>query len=174
MPLTRQQKETRVAEITDALQGAKSVAMISYQGTTVFELETLRKDVRKNGGRVIVAKSNLLSLALDRAGKSGLTSGLTIPVAIVAAYEDEVLPVKAIAGFSKDHPTIAFVGGMLDQMVLDAAQMKALAKIPSKNELIAKTVGTIKAPLSGFVGVLSGTVRGFVNVLHQRSQKLAS
>lgn len=175
MPLTRQQKEARVGELTDALKQAKSVAVVSYQGTTVFELEELRAEIRKANGRVIVAKSNLLKRSLADAGLPALPDEqLVVPVATIVAFEDEVLPVKAIAGYAKKHPTIAFVAGMLSGQVLDEKQMKALALIPSKLELIAKTVGSIKAPLSGLVGVLSGNLRGFVSVLNQRAQKMSA
>ena len=87
-------------------------------------------------------------------------------ISLAVSEKDEVAPAKLIAKFIKDNENMAILGGLLGQEWMEVDRVQSLAKLPSKEELIAKTVGTIKAPLNGLVNVLAGNLRGLVNVLN--------
>jgi len=86
-------------------------------------------------------------------------------IATVFGYEDEVAPAKILDEFKKSHESVELMGGVLEDRFIDAEKVKALAKLPSKPELYAKIVGSLNAPISGFVNVLAGNLRGLVTVL---------
>jgi len=93
-------------------------------------------------------------------------------VAVVFGYEDEVAPAKIVAEFQKEHEDkVGFIAGILENKLLNAEEVSALSKLPSKRELYAKIVGSINAPVSGFVNVLAGNIRGLVNVLKAVEEK---
>ncbi len=111
-----------------------------------------------------MAKRNLLYIALKDKGIE-LTPE-EIDGAVAVAYgQDEVTPAKIISEFKKDHDQVEFYGGILENAYIDQAQVAQMATLPTKQELLAKVVGSLNAPVSGFVNVLAGNMRGLVNVL---------
>jgi large subunit ribosomal protein L10 len=101
-------------------------------------------------------------------------STFTGPMALAMGFEDEVAPARVIFQYAKKHDALEIVGAITgDGQVLDAAQVKALANLPTREQLIAQVVGTIAAPLSGFVGVMSGNVRSIINLLNALQEKQA-
>jgi large subunit ribosomal protein L10 len=119
-----------------------------------------------------VVKKTLLKKAFSELQYPGSElENLKGNVSIATSSQDEVAPAKALDAFIKDNEMVSFVGGILEQQWIGADKVKALAKLPSRDQLIAQTVGTIKAPLSGFVNVLAGNLRGLVNVLKAVGEK---
>lgn len=170
MPKNRAQKAQQLEAITNAL-GRKGVVFFSHSGLKVAEMETLRKDLRKENSSVIVSKRNLLLLALKQKGIEADTSNLNGAIA-VATGDDEVTPAKLVATFKKKHEAVSFYGGLLENRFMNAVEVEQLSSLPSKQELLAKMVGSLQAPISGMVNVLAGNLRGLVNVLDAvRSQK---
>lgn len=165
MPLTRAQKETLVASVTEKLGKQKSLVFSLYQGLTAFEVSELRRELRKVGAEMQVVKNTLLLKAMKDAGIA--TDGLTLegPIAVTYSYEDEVAGAKALAAFAKKHQVLKVQSGVLANKLLSEKEVKALAALPTKQEMLAKTVYTIKAPITSFVGVLSGSMRKFVRAL---------
>lgn len=167
MAKSKQQKELTLADLTGQLASAKSVVFADFRGLTVKEATEFRNKARKEDVRVLVAKKTLMRLAFEKAGYEGIDpSKLDGALVMVTGMSDEVAPAKLAADFSKEHENLKIVAGVLERKHVDAAAIKALAKLPGKQELLAKLVGTINAPVSGLVNVLAGNLRGLVNVVN--------
>jgi large subunit ribosomal protein L10 len=176
MAKSRKQKELTLGSLTEQLGKAKSVVFADMQGLTVKDATSFRNKARKENVGVLVAKKTLMRLAFKEAGYDGVDpSGLQGSLVLVTGFDDEVAPAKLAADFGKDHEALKIVAGVLERKLVDASAIKALSKLPSKPELIAKAIGSIRAPLSGMVNVLSGNLRGLVNVLNAvKDQKAAA
>jgi len=175
MPKTRIQKQEVLRSVEEKIKRSKSVIFASFNALGVKENEALRKNLSKAGSEYLVAKKTLLNIAFkDRNIQDLDIRSFDGKVAAVFGYEDEVAPAKVIHDFKKgSEDKIAFVGGVLDGKYLSKEQVGALALLPSKNELYAKIVGSLNAPISGFVNVLAGNLRGLVNVLKAIEEKKA-
>lgn len=175
MALTKEKKNEVVAEVSDLLSASRLTVVAAYQGTTVKAMQELRRQASDNGTSVKVIKNRLVVKAIkdNDALKDIDTSALNGMLMYAFNSEDEVAPAQALATFAKKQPTIKFIGGITaDGNFIDADEVKTLASLPSKDQLRAQLVGTIGAPLSGFVNVLSGNVRGVLNVLNARAEQL--
>lgn len=167
MPKTKLQKEEILRTLTEKIKQSKSIVFTSFNALGVKDNEALRSKLREENGEYYVAKKTLLELAFKDQKIEGLeVRGLDGKVAAVFSYGDEVAPTKALFNFSKDKgDKIVFLGGILDNKFLDQAAVESLAKLPGKLELQAKLVGSLNAPISGFVNVMAGNLRGLVTVL---------
>ena len=165
MPKTREQKEKLIAGLTEKFGKAKSAVLFDYKGLKVKETEDLRKLLRDKSAEVIISKNTLVKIALSNTGIVVRDDILDKPLAIAFAYEDEIIPVKEIDLFAKKHEALEILGGIIENQFIDEFAVSRLAKLPSREELYAKMVGSIAAPLSGMVNVLAGNIRGLVTVL---------
>ncbi len=166
MAVSKQQKQEIVRDLQHKIKRAKSVVFTKFFGVGANDINTLRRKIKESGSEYTVAKKTLVDVAFADSKIDGLkTKEMEGEVATVFGYEDEVAPAKILDEFKKEHNGIELVGGVLENKFIDAAQVQALAKMPSKPELYAKIVGSIKAPISGFVNVLNGNLRGLVIVL---------
>lgn len=166
MAKSRQQKKKIIEKLTKELSASKSVVMADYQGLSVHETEDLRRQLHEQGAVLRVVKNKLAAIALEN---SDLDASLdaTGQTAYAIGLEDEVAPAKVLYDFAKKHEALELKSGLLGSKELSLEEVQSLAQLPSKEEMIAKTVGTIKAPITGFVNVLGGNLRGFVSVLGQ-------
>lgn len=173
MPKTKEQKRTILKELSDKISRAKSIIFTKYNALTVKENEDLRIKLRKENNEYYVAKKTLFGLAFKDKAISGLDiKSFGGQIAAIFGYEDEVSPAKIVGRFKKDKEgKIEFIGGILENKYLCADEVSNLAILPSKNELYGKIVGSINAPVSGFVNVLAGNIRNFVNVLKAVADK---
>jgi large subunit ribosomal protein L10 len=175
MPKSKQQKVEIVDSLSDKIAKAKSVVFAQFGALKVKEAEDLRKKLKAEKSEIYVAKKTLFNVAFKKSGLENLNvREYDGRVAAVFGYEDEVAPAKVLANFKKDKDKaekINFLGGILENKVIDAAQVTALAALPSKQELYAKLVGSINAPVSGFVNVLAGNLRGLATVLKAIGEK---
>ena len=167
MAKSRQDKEVAVQALTEDFKKMKSAVFADFQGLNASEVEELRTKCVKAGLRYRVAKKTLVSLALKQAGLSIDPKSVMGSLTTVIGFEDEVAPAKLLADFAKAHEALKIKAGILESVLVDTKAVMALAKLPSKQELIARVVGSIRAPLSGFVNVLAGNLRGLVQVLSQ-------
>lgn len=163
MSKTRQQKAELLQAIEQAI-AAKGVVFFSHAGLKVADFEDLRKKLRSEKGTITVAKRNLLLLALKNKGLTVESKDLPGAMA-VAVGDDEVVPAKVVATFRKTHEQVELHGGILENKFMGAAEVKQLATLPGKTELLSKIVGSMNAPVAGFVNVLAGNLRGLVTVL---------
>lgn len=174
MQQTRQQKEALVKEVAEKIKGAKALVFANYNGVNVKDLTGIRKELRKSGSTWQVLKKTLLSLALKDAGIDVDARKLGGQIG-VAFSKDEVAAAKTFSEFLKANKetTLSIEGGTLGTKSLSVEEIKALAKLPSQDELRAILVGTLQAPISGFARVLSGNLRGLVQVLKAIEEKKA-
>jgi large subunit ribosomal protein L10 len=171
MAKTKQKKEELISKLDNQLQIAKSAVIVDYKGLKVNETEELRNILRAKGVQFNVSKNTLVKIALTKHGIEFDESIFKRPVAIAFAMEDEIAPAKEIDLFAKKHEAIEILAGILENKMIDASAVKRLALLPSREELLAKMVGSIASPLSGMVNVLAGNIRGLVNVLQAVSNK---
>lgn len=165
MKQTKQQKAELIKELAEKLKVSKAVVFSDYKGLEVKDMTVLRKELRTAGVELKVLKKTLINIALKDAGIEMDAKKLEGQIAIAVSSGDEVAAAKIIAKMAKVNENLKIVGGILGTNELSADEVKALAKLPSKEELLAKLVGTLNAPVSGFVNVLAGNLRGLVNVL---------
>lgn len=167
MPKTRLQKEAILALASDRLSRAQSVVFVNIQGVKVSDMELIRDALFKDGLQLQVAKNNIFRLALKEANVEVPAEVLDQPLGVIYSYDDVVAPAKALAPFAKEVQALEIVGGIMDGTFLSVAQVNALAKLPSREQLLGQLVGTLAAPLSGMVNVLQGNIRGLVTVMGQ-------
>lgn len=166
MPKTRVQKEEFVKDLSDKLGKVKSVIFANFDHLKVLEITQLRKNFRAEGIDYVVAKKTLLKRSLEANGLNDVAvDKLPGSVATILSYTDEVAPARIVAGFAKDHEALKMVGGILEHHFVDQNAVIELSKLPSKEELLAKMVGSLASPLSGLVNVLQGNLRNFVYAL---------
>lgn len=148
-------KKQVVEEIRVKFEKAQSVVVVDYRGLKVEEVNELRKNFRTAGIDYKIYKNNLVKLAVKGTQFESLTNDLTGPNAIAFGYDDPITPAKIVADFAKTHKNLEFKSGVVEGNHCDAAGIKQIAEIPSKEVLIAKLLGSFKAPLSNFVYLLS-------------------
>ena len=133
----------------------------------VNEIQGLRDKIQKKEGDYKVIKNSLFQKALDKSELKGMELGeMKGPLALGIGFADEVAAAKEIYTFAKGKEIPKIMGGMLERKYLGEKETLALAKLPSKEELLAKVVGSINAPISGFVNVLAGNLKNLVSVLN--------
>ena len=167
----RPEKAGKVAELKDLLTSSKGVVLVDYCGLTVAEDTELRSKMREAGVKYMVAKNTFIRIAAQEAGIEGLDAYLEHNTAVAFSAEDPVAPAKILNDFSKDHKALEIKAGVLDGKVIGRDEVKAVAELPSREELLAKLVGSMQAPISGLVNVLQGTIRNFVYTLEAVRQK---
>jgi len=167
MPKSKLQKQEILRDLDQKIQKSKSIVFASFDALGVKDNEELRSKLRAEKGEYYVSKKTLLDLAFKNNKLSDLeVRNLPGKVATIFAYEDEISPAKVVFNFRKGREDkIEFVGGVLEGKFISKEEVQNLATIPSKQELYAKLVGSINAPVSGFVNVLAGNIRGLVTVL---------
>jgi large subunit ribosomal protein L10 len=172
MAKTRQQKEKEIEKLAEKLSKMKAMVFANYDGLKVKEVDELRKTLRDQGIDYLVSKKTLMKLALKKAGlKEIKVDELVGGVGLAFGYEEEVLPAKLLNDFAKTHQALKLVGGILENKFIDKAKVLELAKIPGKQELLTKTVWVIKSPISGFVNVLSGSLKSLLYALNSIKDK---
>lgn len=167
-------KEGLVAEIKDRFNGSEAVLLADYRGLTVKEMQELRVKVREVGGEIKVYKNSLTEIAIRELALPSLDEYLEGPTAFVFIDGDPVAPAKALAGFAKEHQALEVKGGLVQNRVVGADGVKALATLPSREELIAKLLGTMQNPLTGTVRVLSGPARSLATVIDAIAKQKAA
>lgn len=162
---TKDQKKNIVKDLSEKIKTSKAVVFSDFKGLKVKDMTELRKELQKEGTDMKVIKKTLIDLALKDAGIEMDTKKFEGQIAVAVSEKDEVSAAKIIAKFAKANENIKIVGGILGVKELAKEEVVALSKLPSKEELLAKLVGTLNAPVSGFVNVLAGNLRGLVQVL---------
>jgi len=167
----RDQKAQVVAEIKEKLTGYSSAILIDYRGLTVEEVTQLRKEFRNNGVDYKVYKNTLTEIAAKEVGLDDLIPFLKGPTAIAFGVKDPVAPAKVLTESMKKLKKMEFKAGVVEGKVIDVNGIKALAELPSREELIAKMLGSMNAPISGLVTVLGGTIRSLLYALNAVKEK---
>lgn len=166
MAKTKLSKEASLQDLSTHFKDAKAVVFANFQGLKVKESEELRRECRAKNVYYVATKKTLLRKALKDAGLTVDPKTFSGGVAAVFGVTDEVAPAQVIGGFAKTHEAAVIFGGLLEGAFIDAAKVTALSSLPSKQQLLGQLVGTLQAPVSGFVNVLAGNLRGLVTVLN--------
>lgn len=168
MALTKDKKAEVVKEVAELLAGSKMTVVSKYEGTSVKALQQLRRDAKANGTKAKVVKNRLVkqALAATPALKGVDASALEGMLLYAFNSEDEVAPAKAIADFAKANPTLEFVGAITaDGKFLGTDEVKALAALPSREQLVAEVVAMLLSPVSDAVSALAGNLHGLLDAL---------
>ena len=168
--MDRAQKEKVVDELGQIFESSGVVVVAHYVGLTVAEMQVLRARMRDAGGAVRVAKNKLAKIALEGkpcASISNLLTGMTV----LAYSEDPVAAAKVMEDYAKDNQKLVILGGAMGDAALDPAGVKAVAAMPSREELIASVVACIGAPassLAGAIGAPASNIAGILKTLEER------
>lgn len=168
---TLKAKEAEVAEIQEKLQKSQSVMFLDYRGLTVSEVTELRNKMRAAGVEYKVIKNTMMRRAAQEAGVEGLDEILEGPTAVAFGYEDPVAPAKILVNFIENAKKTQLKGGVLAGRAMSQAEIKDLASLPSKEQLLAKLMGSLNAPVTGLVMALSGIPRKLVYALNAIKEK---
>ena len=167
MPLKKTDKEQLVSDYSDGLAAAPHAFLLSYQGITVPQVTSLRDKVRQSGGYYEVVKNTLALRAIDGKPLGSLKEHFVGPTAVVYSSKDPVALAKALTDFAKDVPAIQFKAGLVESRAIAAGQIKDIAALPSREELLTKLVFLLQSPIVRFVRVLAAVPKSFVVVLDQ-------
>ena len=164
--MNKESKQQVVAEMHDKLQRAKAVFLADYRGMSVGQATALRDELRKAAVEYKVVKNTLLELASKDTDKEALNPYYAGPTAIALSYDDPVAAAKVLAKFAKEQTNpFTLKAGLLSGKTISAADIQALADLPSREVLIAKMLGSMQAPATNFVGVLAAVPGSFVRAL---------
>ncbi len=172
MALTKEKKNAVVEEVSSLLANSKMTVMTAYKGTPVKALQQLRRQARDNGTTLQVVKNRLVIKALQSSDtfKDIDTKLLTGMILYGFNSTDEVAPAQIIANFAKTQPTLEFVGAITAEgKFLDSTEVKALASLPSKTQLIAGVLNTLNSPVNGVISGLGGNLAGLIKALEQKA-----
>lgn len=148
-----EQKKQLVAEITERIQNAASTVVVEYRGLTVAEVTELRRALREEGVTLDVYKNTMVQRASDNLGYSELDSQLTGPNAF-AISSDAVAPARVLCKFAKKHEKLVVKGGIVDNKVVSAEEIKALSTLPNKEGMIAMLLGCLQSPIRSFAATV--------------------
>jgi len=166
MALTKSEKDDVVAEVAELLGSSKMTVVAKFQGTTVKALQGLRKDAKVNGTKVKVIKNRLVIKALQQNENLKSVEVGELQGMLLYAFnsEDEVAPAQSLNTFAKANPTLQFVGAITAEgSFIDAENVKALAGLPSKDQLIAQVIATLLSPVHDVTNALSGNLHALLD-----------
>lgn len=166
MALTKAKKQEVIDEVSKLLTNSKLTVVAQYQGTSVKQIQELRRTAREEGTAVKVIKNRLVKQALagNKIYKDADSSQLTSQLLYAFNSTDEVAPAKSLATFAKNNPTIQFVGAFTAEgTFMGAEEVKALASLPSKNQLIASVLATLSSPVDGVMSGLAGNLHALLD-----------
>ena len=171
--MDRAQKEKLVDELGQIFESSGVVVVAHYEGMTVSEMQDLRGAMRDAGGSVRVAKNRLAKIALE--GKPCASIGDLLTGMTVLAYsEDPVAAAKVVEKYAKDNEKLVILGGAMGENALDPAGVKAVAAMPSREELIASIAGCIGAPAANIAGAIGGPGSAIASILSTIEERQAA
>ena len=173
--LTRQQKEAQVADLKDVLGRANALLLVDYRGLSVPDANDLRARLRQVGEGAVqyrVAKNNLVKRAIEGTPAASLDDLLVGPTALATAEVSSKAIARALVDYAKENELLEIKGGVVDGELVDVAAIRALAALPTKDELRGMLAGTIQAPLRNLAGTLHALLGNVRNALEQRQTQL--
>src|SRR3989344_2597957 len=166
MAKTREQKEQNVSALKEKFERSDSVVLTDYHGLSVSAMQELKKELKPINAEFTVAKNTLLGRASKEAKKELPEENLQGPTAILLSFGDPLEPIKKLAEFIKKYDLPTIKSGLFEGKVLSKEDVVELSKIPGRDELYAKVVGSLNSPIYGLVSALSGNLRNLVYVLN--------
>lgn len=173
MSLNLEEKKAVVAEVSEQVSKAQAIILAEYRGLEVGDMTQLRAQARKSGVYLRVLKNTLVRRAVDGTPFSGLSNDMVGPL-VFGISADPVAAAKVLSEFAKSNEKFVIKAGAMPNQVMNANGVKALASMPSREELLAKLLGTMQAPIAKFVRTLNEVPTGLVRSLAAvRDQKAA-
>ena len=166
------QKAATIDELTDRLTRAKLTIVADYRGLSVGDLQGLRGNLRPLGAEFRVAKNTLTTIAAGQAGIEGMESLLEGPTALVLAFDDPVQTSKVVTDFVRTSRVLTVRGGVMNNRLVSAPDVEAIATLPSREELLARLLGMLASPMARVAGVLGGPFRSLPYLLNARADQL--
>lgn len=170
---TKAFKENKIKEIKEKLEKAQVAILTEYKGLSVEEITSLRRKLQKEEGDYTVTKNTLAKIAAKGTDFEVLIDSFKGPIALAFGFKDQVSPAKVVAGFIKEAKKGEILGAALDGKLLSAEEAKALANLPSKEEIYAKMLGCINSPASGIANSMNAVLTQLVRTLDAVKEKLA-
>ncbi len=165
MPLTKEQKKKALDALKDKIKKQKAMFFVDFSGFKVKDMSALRKKIRGVDGEFKVAKKTLLGLAFKDAKIDVQAKKMQGEIALVLGYKDEVSPAKLIWETSRGNQNLKILGGFMNNKLMTKEEVEFLAQLPGRDELLAKLVGSIKAPVANFVYALNYNIKGLLYLL---------
>ncbi len=172
--MNREQKASAIAEIATNIDESQAIFAVDYRGITVAQVAELRAKLREADASFKVVKNSLTERAADEVGAAELKPFLQGPTALTFVRGDAALAAKAVADFARATQLLPFKGGLMDGSEVDADQIRAISRLPSREVLYGQLVGMVASPLNGLVRTLSALVSGLAVALGQVQEKKAS
>ena len=164
--MKKSEKVERVSQFTDRLGSAKAMIFAGYRGLKVAEMNELRSRLRKEQSQFKVLKNRLMKRALKEKGMGDLEQYVDGPTALATSEADPVCVAKVLVEFVKDHEKLEIKGGFLEGSILSAADIGSLARLPSRDVLLARALSCMQAPATNFAGVLAAVPRKLLYALN--------
>ena len=165
MKATKAQKQESVTALVGRLQRAPTVYVTDFTGLNVAKVTELRRRLRAAGVEYLVVKNTLARRALDAAAVPALSDHIAGPTALVLAGRDPVGAAKVLTDFAREHEKPRIKVGLVEGKAVSPDQVKRLATLPSKTELLAQLGGALQAPMAGWVGAMQGLLQMMVGAL---------
>ncbi len=168
MALTKQQKTKQIKDVKEKLSKQKSVIFVDFSKVSSKDMFGLRRALKEAGCNLKIAKKTLIRIAFGQSNISfwnKMKSIIPGQLALVFGIEDEIAPARISNKFAREHENFKILGGIFENRFIDREKVLALANLPSREELLQNIVGVIASPLSGFVTVLQGNIKGLVIIL---------
>lgn len=169
--MLKAEKIKKAAQLLESLKGSQTVFAVEFKEINVPDITLLRQDLKDLQARYVVVKNRVIKKVADQTILNQLTPFLTGPTALVICWDDPVGPAKKLLDFMKDHPAVKFKGGCLEGKVVEAKQLEALAKMPTRDELLAKFLYLLHSPIQRLVRVLNAPLSQCVGVLDAIANK---
>ncbi len=169
MPKTKEQKVEIIQGLKQGLEKQKSVVLVDFQGLDAKALFSLRDELKKEDCQLQVVKKTLFIKVLENLKQEKIIEKIEQikgQIALVFGFSDEVAPAKICYEFGKKNETLKILGGFLTDEFIEQAKMIELAQLPSREELLARLVGSLNAPVSNFVYTLKANIKGLVVALN--------
>ena len=165
MALTKEQKKKIIEELKENILKQKAIIFVDFSGLKTRSLSNLRKELKTSESQLKVAKKTLTKIAFEKSGlKIGLEN-LKGELALVFCYKEAISPSKILWRFSQENPNLKILGGILEGEFTEGEKIIELAKLPERKELLRQLVNSVSAPISNFVNVLQGNIKGLIYVL---------
>lgn len=169
--MKREEKQKKVEELHEALQQARSVILSSFQGLTVAADADLRRKIAEAGASYQVAKNTFIERAAEGTPAAAVAKNLRNTTSLAYTSSDPVSLAKVLTSYAKENPALTFKAGVVEGHVVSLEELNALASLPSREQLLAKSLFLIQAPAQQLASCLAGVARKLVTVLHQAVQE---
>jgi large subunit ribosomal protein L10 len=165
MPLTKEQKKKIIEGLKEKTGKQRIIIFADFTGLKVKDLSDLRKKLKKGGSELKVAKKTLLGFVFKNAGLEIDFKKLKGEIAAIFGYKNEISPAKTVYQLAAANANLKILGGIFGKNFVEAEKIIELAKLPTKEELLARLVGSVSAPISNFISVLQGNIKGLICIL---------